>query len=119
MSDHCELLDTRSMTPVDYQRAVGELDYLMSMRLHPLIFAFNTNTPFVAFNYADKVVQFVGQVGEEEKLVDMYKDGWGSRAVELITRKNIVKPMHNNGSKIEFQYLLDESYQRFERWLAA
>ena len=112
-----DLLETDPLTPSEIQGAIGSLHALISMRLHPVIFAFNVGTPFVALNYASKVAEFCLRAGLEDRLVDL-GDGWGEETLrrfdstdELALRSR----MANSHARLAAE--LEPAYQALWTWL--
>jgi polysaccharide pyruvyl transferase WcaK-like protein/glycosyltransferase involved in cell wall biosynthesis len=66
-----ELIDTDCRTPREVQEEIAGAGLLISMRLHPAIFASNVGTPVVAMNYAAKVQAFCSQAGIEQQLFEL------------------------------------------------
>jgi polysaccharide pyruvyl transferase WcaK-like protein len=56
--------------PATTERIVGELDSVISMRYHGLVFAHKEKKPFIAISSADKHRSFVHDVGGEELDLD-------------------------------------------------
>ncbi|UCH34632.1 MAG: polysaccharide pyruvyl transferase family protein [Armatimonadota bacterium] len=56
-----------SPEPAVTQAAISELDLLVGMRLHSLIFAANAGTPFIALSYDPKVDAFVAAMKAERR----------------------------------------------------
>lgn len=61
----------REHSPHDFKALVGSVDLMISMRLHGVIFAASTGTPFIALGYAQKVSDFVDQVGMPKQLISL------------------------------------------------
>ena len=116
-AENCFLTDTREMTAVEFQSEVADLDCLLSMRLHPLIFAFNVSTPFVALNYADKVAQFITQTNRKEFLIDIQSADWSTNTLQAIESALEVETSANVLQE-KFQSTLDDCYRQFTKWLA-
>jgi polysaccharide pyruvyl transferase CsaB len=53
----------QELTPYTMKKVITQADVLIGMRLHALIFSAIVGTPFVAFNYDDKVKSFVERLG--------------------------------------------------------
>jgi len=114
------MVDTESLSPKEFQERIGSLECLVSMRLHPLIFATNTSIQFIALNYASKVEQYVKQFESTELLVDIKDENWSQQVVEkisklsdyenLIVRRTEIKKQHDN--------LLTSFYADFDQWFA-
>ena len=78
------VLRTDELSPQGIQAVIRELSLLVSMRLHPVIFAMNVATPFVAINYASKVREFCARTGLDEFLVEMNEPGWGEAVLARV-----------------------------------
>ena len=102
---------------MEFQSEVADLDCLLSMRLHPLIFAFNVSTPFVALNYADKVAQFITQTNRKEFLIDIQSADWSTNTLQAIESALEVETSANVLQE-KFQSTLDDCYRQFTKWLA-
>lgn len=57
----------------DYLQAINQLDLLIAMRLHPLIFAHLQGIPKIALSYAPKVNAFMKAINEEKALFSLDK----------------------------------------------
>lgn len=58
-------------SPREMKNLISSSAMLVGMRLHSIIFAVMTNTPFVAVNYDDKVKSFVERIGMEDYLLEL------------------------------------------------
>jgi polysaccharide pyruvyl transferase WcaK-like protein len=58
-------------TPREMKNLISSSAMLVGMRLHSIIFAVMTHTPFVAVNYDDKVKSFVERIGMEDYLIEL------------------------------------------------
>jgi polysaccharide pyruvyl transferase CsaB len=56
----------QELTPYTMKKVIALADILIGMRLHSLIFSTIVGTPFVAFNYDDKVKSFVERLGIQD-----------------------------------------------------
>jgi polysaccharide pyruvyl transferase WcaK-like protein len=110
-----DVLETETLTPSKVQGAIANLEVLIGMRLHPLIFAYNTHTPFVALEYAPKVRMFCERIGRQSALVSLERDDWADAAVanydeQMQCPAEDVPASHSASS-------LDRAYARFLDWL--
>lgn len=69
------IVPTRQIPARVLMGMIAKMRALISFRMHPLLFAIASGTPFVALNYAPKVDSLVRDVGLERWLVDL-NDGW-------------------------------------------
>lgn len=114
-SEWVELLDTPNMTYEEVAAHIGGCDGLVTMRLHPAIFAFVQNIPFISLNYADKVEQFCKDIDHTEYLISL-ENNWGqkvlSRFENIINNKTQIadkfshSPIKQRGSA-SLQQLMD------------
>lgn len=81
-----ELVDTARLGPRDIQGWIEAVDFLISMRLHPVIFASNVGTPMAALNYAAKVEAFCDDVDLRSHLIELDDGSWWSEALDLLDR---------------------------------
>ncbi|MCB2059967.1 MAG: glycosyltransferase [Novosphingobium sp.] len=112
--DGMEIIDTDRITPAGVQGCIAGAKALISMRLHPVIFASNVGTPFVALNYAGKVRAFCEQAGQCDRLVDLTDGKWASRALDVLDCET--KPLQA-AARARQQALLAEAYRQFFNWL--
>jgi polysaccharide pyruvyl transferase WcaK-like protein len=68
------VVPTRKTTARQLMALIGRCRALISFRMHPVLFAYVTGTPFVAMNYADKLQSLVECVGLDRWLVDLAFD---------------------------------------------
>lgn len=115
-----ERLETDPLTPSEIQGAIGSLHALVSMRLHPVIFAFNAGTPFVALNYASKVAEFCRRAGLDDRLVEL-KDGWGEETLRRLdsaegeARPALRSRMADSHARLAAE--MEPAYQALWGWL--
>ncbi|HYG61834.1 MAG TPA: glycosyltransferase [Thermoanaerobaculia bacterium] len=112
------LLDTGALTPSQIQGAIAGLGVLISMRLHPVIFAFNVGTPFVALNYAEKVAEFCRRAGLEDRLVQLDGD-WGGESLRRLDASDseaLRRRMAGEHARLAAE--LEPAYQALWAWLA-
>jgi len=76
-----EVIETDAQPPQQVQQAIAGAGLLLSMRLHPVIFATNVGTPTIALNYATKVESFCKQAGIARWLVDLSAADWAKRVL--------------------------------------
>ena len=115
------LLDTTSLSPQDIQGVIERLVFLISMRLHPIIFASNVGTPMAALNYAVKVEEYCADVGLRDRLVDLSKDDWADATLTSVIaaeedREELVRRIHEGHNTVLERLVL--AYDELERWLA-
>jgi polysaccharide pyruvyl transferase WcaK-like protein len=112
------LLDTGSLTPSQIQGAIAGLEALITMRLHPAIFAFNVGTPFVALNYAEKVAELCRRAGLEDRLVQLTGD-WGGESLRRLDATD-PEPLRRRMAEAHGRLAteLEPAYQALWKWLA-
>ncbi|MCB2075453.1 MAG: glycosyltransferase [Novosphingobium sp.] len=113
--DGIEIVDTDVLLPGEVQGCIVGAKALISMRLHPIIFASNTGTPFVALNYAGKVRAYCEQAGQIDSLVEMADGDWAVEALDVLDRS--ARPPSTGAARERQQALLDEAYRQFLGWL--
>jgi polysaccharide pyruvyl transferase WcaK-like protein len=65
-----------ALTPAQARAALGEMDLVLAMRLHALIFAAAAGVPMVGFSYATKVPAFLDRVGQARFALDPATLDW-------------------------------------------
>ena len=78
------LVDCRVLYAGQIQAIVKRCNIMISMRLHPLIFAYNESVPYIAIDYADKVRNFCSEYGKNG-LVKV-SPAWGDECYSEIRR---------------------------------
>ena len=58
-------------TPQEIKGILGEMDMVLAMRLHALIFASAMAVPVLAISYSDKVAGFLTSIGQERWAIDL------------------------------------------------
>jgi polysaccharide pyruvyl transferase WcaK-like protein len=86
-----EIVDTDVMTAREVQLAVGRAGLLISMRLHPVIFASNVATPAIALSYAAKVKAFCDQMGLGDWLIDLEQPDWAQAVLAKVDAADAAK----------------------------
>lgn len=115
--DAVKLIDTRNMSPSLFQSLVSKVTVLVSMRLHPLIFAVNCGVPFICFNYAEKVVQFSRQFSALEYMVDVNRSEWAAETLEKIDKMPDRKLLYFQSKKLsEHKMILAAQYEKLLTW---
>ena len=122
ISDHIniDVIDTGYLYSGQIQKLISQLNLLISMRLHPIIFANNTGTPYIALNYAEKVQQFCAQQNTLHRLVELKSKDWASetfeKAEDIINRKD---KTHTNTTSTNILELkkLDDAYKKLFTWV--
>ncbi len=69
-----EKIRINQLNPEDFNQAIqmiGRRRILIGMRLHSIIFAIITNTPFIAISYSNKVKDFVESIGFSKYCIDV------------------------------------------------
>lgn len=64
----------KSLEPEDFNQAIeiiGRGKLVIGMRLHSIIFAIITNTPFIAISYSKKVSDFLSSIGMSKYCIDV------------------------------------------------
>lgn len=118
-NDHIQLVDTQVIEPGGIQSIVGELELLISMRLHPLIFSINTGGRFIAINYAEKVKQLAIQFDSMDSLVGISNKDWGNDVI-----RKVEKELSESGAVEKRNMIrgiqvsrLDEKYDLIDGWI--
>lgn len=114
--DGIDVIDTRHLSPQEVQGYIACARALVTMRLHPAIFASNAGTPFVALNYADKVKAFCDQAGFEDRLVDIRSSDWADKALDLLEGDSGLQPRHREMRSAQIGSLA-AGYDRLFGWL--
>ena len=101
--------------PAEIQATIGQAKALISMRLHPLIFATNEGTPLVAIAYAKKVRAFCEQAGvapnpfaRRPAMAGQGDQASGREVLDLEKAKDARSRQHR---------ALGHAYSQFFRWL--
>lgn len=110
------LIDTERLGPQELQGIIGRLDFLVSMRLHPIIFAANTETRCAAINYAVKVEEFCRDLGLEEGLIPLDGPGWSEAVLELALAQQ--PPGPGSGKRDHALQRLGAGYEALFQWLS-
>ena len=116
-----QLIDTASVTPSQLQGMISQLELLISMRLHPMIFAANTATPFIALNYAEKVAAFCHQLGWQNYLVELEGD-WSTRVLDCVDRISQTRSqlqLHIQTAHRPLSQTLTAAYDQLRQWMAS
>lgn len=108
------IVDTERLTPAQIQGCIAGAKALVSMRLHPLIFASNVSTPIVAISYAAKVEAYCAQAGLGDRLVRIDCADWSSRVLEIFRRAPDAAQART--ARAAQQSLLADAYSQFDQW---
>ena len=117
-----ELIETSHFSPSEFQHEIAQLSCLISMRLHPLIFATNTGIPYIALNYATKVEELCAQFGTLERIVSLESDMWSDTVINrLIADGQSSGQSHkllNSVETVRQEHVqtLSKNYDRFLNW---
>lgn len=119
LASHVECVDTSGFFPGQVQSLIKSLDILITMRLHPMIFAVNVDTPFIALNYAEKVSQLFKKIRANGSLVELDGSSWGKHVIDIL---NNTSSQIDTGSNIKNfggkeGEILKTAYQDFKEWL--
>lgn len=57
-------------TPSELLGIIREMDFVIGMRLHALVFAYNVGVPFISINYSPKNTGFLETIGQEKNGID-------------------------------------------------
>jgi len=60
-----------SYTPEEVKGLLGQMDMVIGMRLHSVIFASTMQVPIVAIKYADKILEFMKAIDQSEQILDI------------------------------------------------
>ncbi|MTI02418.1 glycosyltransferase [Roseibium sp. RKSG952] len=112
-----ECIETEELLPSQVQGHIAASSALISMRLHPVIFASNSSTPFVALNYAAKVRAFCKQAGYEDRVVELNDPCWADTVLQKLDQptKDAVQISSIRSTQIA---ALNSGYQLLEQWLS-
>ena len=116
------LIETSHFSPSEFQHEIAQLSCLISMRLHPLIFATNTGTPYIALNYATKVEELCAQFGTQTRLVSLDSDTWSDPVIDRLIQdeqsSDQSDKLLNYVATIRQEHVktLNKSYSRFLNW---
>ena len=113
--DDVDIIETDDLTPGQVQSHIASAKALVSMRLHPIIFASNVRTPFVALTYADKVRAYCEQAGFESRLVSPAEEDWPSQVLNRLDSPTYGAVAAEARKLQEVQ--LAEAYSQFFNWL--
>ncbi len=69
----CISLDIPNMTPEEYMALIRKSDFMIGMRLHSLIYSINSEIPFIALPYSQKVVGMLETIGLQEFSIPVEK----------------------------------------------
>ncbi|MFD1156251.1 glycosyltransferase [Roseovarius aestuarii] len=111
-----ECIETEHLSPSQVQGHIAASSALISMRLHPVIFASNCNTRFVALNYAAKVRAFCHQAGFDDQVVELDDPCWADEVLKKLGRS----PEHvSDASSARTTQIdaLNDGYHVLEQWL--
>lgn len=113
-----EILPTAELTPTRVQGEIAASAALVSMRLHPIIFATNSSVPFVALDYSDKVHSFCEQAGLADRIVELSDGDWAAAALKTLDR-TLASPIAPAAEAQRTDQLaaLDAGYDRLFDWL--
>ena len=79
------LVPTRQIPARSLMGLIGRMRALVSFRMHPVLFAYKTDTPFVALDYAPKLHSLVCDLGLERWLVAL-NDRWPQELSDRLDR---------------------------------
>ena len=113
--DGVEIIDTDSLIPAQIQGTIARAKALISMRLHPLIFASNAGTPFVAVSYAKKVRAFCEQAGAGSRVLSLDDPAWPRKAAELAGEG--ADEAQFSAARAQQRQSLSNAYSQFFHWL--
>jgi polysaccharide pyruvyl transferase WcaK-like protein/GT2 family glycosyltransferase len=110
-----DVIDTNRFAPGQVQGVIEEAKAIVSMRLHPIIFASNVGTPFVALAYAAKVSAYCEQAGLGSRVVRLQADDWVERVLNLLD--SIPDRQSACEARVCQQESLTRAYSEFFNWL--
>lgn len=98
---------TKEYTPQELSGIVGQMDMMIGMRLHSIIFAAATNVPMVGLVYDPKVKGFLDMIGQERYAIDI-------RDLNYNTLISKIDDAWNNKEKIksDLESKMDEIKER-------
>ncbi|MEL7089904.1 MAG: polysaccharide pyruvyl transferase family protein, partial [Planctomycetota bacterium] len=111
-----EIIDTGPLTPSEVQGHIAKAKHLISMRLHPVIFATNCGVHFVSLNYAAKVRAFCEQAGLGERVVELGQTGW---AQDVLARLDLppIDDTKARAARAEQLLKVNAAYEALLGWL--
>ena len=110
------IIDTIPLTPGQVQGHIAAASALISMRLHPVIFASNSGVPFVALNYAEKVSAFCDQAAMGERVIDLTEPNWADAALARLDAESLDAEAVRS-ARASALSRLDDAYDRLVAWL--
>lgn len=113
-----ECIETEQLLPSQVQGHIAASSALISMRLHPVIFASNCDTRFVALNYAAKVRAFCNQAGFDDQVVELNDPCWANAVLKKLGRppENVSCISSARATQID---ALNDGYQVLDQWLSS
>ncbi|MFA6305914.1 MAG: polysaccharide pyruvyl transferase family protein [Candidatus Gracilibacteria bacterium] len=103
---------TEIISPKSTQEAIKLFEnahFALCMRLHSIITAMQTNTPFTAINYAEKIENFMDYMGAKENLLDI-------KNLSFESLKNLYKKTENTKEKLK--HLKKNSKEKIEEFIS-
>ena len=110
------IIDTHRLTPAEVQGHIATAEHLISMRLHPVIFATNCGVSFVSLNYATKVRAFCEQAGLADRVVELGRKGWAQDVITLLDTA-IQDPSGAKAAQAAQRVQVNAAYDRLFSWL--
>ena len=112
-----ECIATEDLPPSQVQGHIAASAALISMRLHPVIFASNCGTPFVALNYAAKVRAFCEQAGFVDRIVELSDPNWADAVLHRLDAQPQA-PENIASARAAQIEALGNGYQLLDNWLS-
>ncbi len=111
-------IETEDLLPSQVQGHIAASSALISMRLHPVIFASNCDTRFVALNYAAKVRAFCKQAGYEDRVIELDDPCWADAVLQKLGQppEDATEISSHRSAQIAS---LNSGYQMLEHWLSS
>jgi len=69
-----KILNISQINPIEVERIIGSVDFLIGMRLHSIILAYKYKIPFLAVPYHEKVISSCKEMGAEDRIIETNSD---------------------------------------------
>jgi polysaccharide pyruvyl transferase CsaB len=98
-----------TLSPYEMKQVISQASFLIGMRLHSLVFSTIMGTPYVAFNYDEKIKAFVDRLDIEElhvldiedlnktnHVLDVIKNTRNKHEIIQVKLREVTKQFHQN-----------------------
>lgn len=113
-----ECIATEHLPPSQIQGHIAASSALISMRLHPVIFASNCGTPFVALNYAAKVRAFCEKAECADRVVELNQIDWAQEVMRVLETQT-THPASVSAARSAQIDALTHGYELLDNWLSS